>query len=210
VRPLVLALLLASFVPSASGAAAQQQQQQQVIRVPEGRAVPVLLDGRFSPGEWDDAAAVRINDSMRLMVKQVAGHVYVAVASGARAGWPVDLYLRDASGVITQLHASMQIGERVHRDTLWAGETPAWRWGNHVDWIANEMKLDMTRPPGAFAERLFPGDGTEYQIRRSRFGGREWRVRLEVQVQPETATSQVLFPRGATRDTATWAVLRME
>jgi hypothetical protein len=201
----------ALLVPFALLLSARSIAAQQAIHVPVGKPGPVLLDGRLSPGEWDDAAVVPIGDSVRMLVKQVGGHVLVAVSSGARVGRPVDLYLQDASGTISQLHASMQIGERVHRDTLWTGDAPAWHWGNHVDWIANETKLDSKQPTGGtFSSRLFPGDGTEFQIRRSRFLGREWRVWVEMNAFPGTEGGPIFFPRNATRDTGTWAVLQLD
>jgi hypothetical protein len=184
---------------------------QQAIRVPAGKPVPVLLDGRLSPGEWDDATAVPVAGSVRMLVKQVGGHVFVAVTSGALVGRPIDIYLQDASGTISQLHASMQIGERVHRDTLWTGDAPAWHWGNHVDWIANESKFDSKQPTGGtFSSRLFPGEATEFQIRRSRFQGREWRVWIEAGIFPGTEGRTLFFPHGATRETGTWAVLQLD
>jgi hypothetical protein len=179
------------------------------IRVPRGGSTPVLLDGQLSPGEWDDALAVPMDGSMRLLLKQVEGHVFLAVATGTRVPRPVDVYLQDDAGRIHQLHASAQIGERLLADTLWAVTEPAWRWGNHVDWIANEAKADGTQPPErALSERLFPADGTEYQIRRARFPGSRWRVRVEVASFSNEGVH--IFPADASRDPATWAVVELE
>ena len=180
------------------------------IAVPAGRPTPVLLDGRLSPGEWDDARAIPLTDSIRLLLKQVDGHVFLAIATGSRVPRVVDLFLADGSGQVHQLHASAQIGERALPDTLWEDMQPAWRWGNHVDWIANEAKVDATQPADRpFAARLFPADGTEFQIRRSRFSGTRWRLRVEVRTFAGDAIADVL-PRLATRDPATWAVLELE
>ncbi|HEU4697833.1 MAG TPA: hypothetical protein VFS40_01495 [Gemmatimonadales bacterium] len=203
--------LSALLVPCALLLSTRGLAAQQSIRVPTGRPIPVLLDGWLAPGEWDDAAVVPVADSVRLLLKQVGGQVFVAVTSGAPVGRPIDLYLQDASGRITQLHASMQLGERVRGDTVWRDEVPAWHWGNRVDWTANEAKLDEHRPAtGTFSSRLFPGDVTEFQIRRSRFGGREWRLWVEVGFFPGTAGGPYFYPREATRDPRTWAVLRLD
>jgi hypothetical protein len=181
-----------------------------VIRVPRATATPVLLDGQRSPGEWDDARVVPIDGDVSLLVRQHGGHVYLAVATGTRVPRPVDLFLHDASGRTHVLHASMQIGERALPDTLWTDTTPAWRWGNHVDWIANEAKQDALQPrERPFSARLFPAELTEFQIRRIRFPGREWRVRVEVGAFPGT-DGAYLFPAGASRDPATWAVLQLD
>lgn len=182
-----------------------------VIRVPEGRPTPVLLDGQLSPGEWSDAVAVPVGGSIRLLVKQTSGHVYIAVATGARVPRPVDIFLEDAAGGLHQLHASAQIGERTLPDTLWGdSDRPAWRWGNHVDWMANEAKLDSERPTALpFSARVYPADGTEFQIRRARFPGKQWRLRVDVGFFPGTEGAYT-FPTGAGRAPSTWAVVELD
>jgi hypothetical protein len=73
--------------------------------------------------------------------------------------------------------------------------------------MANEAKVDATQPADRpFATRLFPADGTEFQIRRSRFPGTRWRLRVEALGFASAAPPDV-FPRHATRAPATWAVL---
>ena len=182
-----------------------------VIRVPESRPTPVLLDGQLSPDEWSDAVAVPIGGSIRLLVKQTGGHLFLAVATGTRVPRPVDVFLEDAAGGLHQLHASAQIGERTLPDTLWTDwDRPAWRWGNHIDWIANETKVDSERPSTQpFSARVYPTDGTEFQIRRSRFPGGRWRIRVDVGFYPGNEGTYT-FPSGAGRAPSTWAVLELD
>lgn len=144
------------------------------------------------------------------MLRQVL-FAALAVATGTRAPRPVDIFLEDAAGRVHQLHASAQIGERALADTLWGDwDNPAWRWGNHVDWIANEAKVDSAQPAGLpFSARAYPADGTEFQIRRSRFPGGRWRIRVDVGLfsgNGDTCT----FPNGAGRGPSTWAVLELD
>jgi hypothetical protein len=183
----------------------------QVIRVPEGGPTPVLLDGQLSVGEWSDARDVPIGGPVRLLLKQSRGHVLIAVATGTRMPRPVDIFLEDAAGRVHQLHASAQIGERALADTLWGDwENPAWRWGNHVDWIANEAKLDSEQPTThPFSARAFPADATEFQIRRSRFPGGRWRIRVDVGLFPGNK-GVYTFPRGPGRAASGWAVLALD
>lgn len=181
-----------------------------IVQVPVTHGQPVLLDGQLTPGEWDDARVVPITDSLRLLVKQGGGHVFLAVATGSRIPRPVEIYLDDASDSLYVLHASAQIGERAFGDTLWEGRVPPWRWGNHVGWIANEAKEDETRPAGLpFRQRLFPADVTEFQIRRTRFSGDRWRVRIDVMVFAQGHPTDV-FPPGANRDSSTWMTLLLD
>lgn len=202
--------LPALLAPLLCAVTAQSLAAPQPIRVPVGKPTPVLLDGQLSSGEWDDAAVVPITDSVRMLVKQIGGHVFLALASHTPVARPVDIYVEAPDRTIHQLHASMAIGERILRDTLWADTLPAWRWGNHVDWIANEAKLDSRQPQSAtFSARLFPASATEFQIRRSRFPGNQWRIRVDVGSFPGTEGTFVL-PRDASRDPATWAVLQLD
>ena len=206
-RHLVCAALAIPAAVAAPRLPAQTIPATSVVTVPTGGPTPVLLDGQLTPGEWDDARTVRLTDSLRLLLKQVHGHVFLAVAPGGRVPRGIDIFLADSTGRVHQLHASAQIGERALEDTLWTDATPAWRWGNHVDWMANEAKVDATQPADRpFAARLFPADATEFQIRRSRFPGTRWRLRVEALVFASGAPPDV-FPRDATRDPATWAVI---
>jgi hypothetical protein len=75
----------------------------------------------------------------------------------------------------------MQIGERILQDTSWTNESPVWRWGNHIDWIASESKIDPSLSRDlSFDQRLYPSDGVEFQIRRSCFKGELWSIRVEI------------------------------
>jgi hypothetical protein len=209
-RRLLSACALAGLPASVLHGQDAQDAHARTIRVPQGTATPVLLDGQRSAGEWDDARAIPIDGGVRLLVKQHGGHVYLAVATGTRVSRPVDVFLHDGDGRTQVLHASMQIGERALPDTLWTDTTPAWRWGNHVDWMANEAKPDAWQPrERPFSARLFPADLTEFQIRRSRFPGRTWRVRVEVGAFPGTE-GEYRYPQRASRDPATWAVLQLD
>jgi hypothetical protein len=89
---------------------------------------------------------VVVADSVRLYVKQYRGHVFI----GLKTPWSMlatsDLFIQTVSGPIHQLHASAQLGERQLVGTQWSDWEPAWRWGNAVDWYANEQ------------DRIYPRD----------------------------------------------------
>lgn len=176
--------------------------------VPETPAAPMLLDGRLDRDEWAGALEIPVADGLRLLLKQSQGHVHLAVDTPGSTSQPMDLYVLPADSRLTQLHASMQIAER--HPTRESPE-PAWRWGHHVDWLASELKLDSERPAqAAFAERLFPADGTEFQIIRHKFPGSAWRVRLTIDEIPGGAGAFV-YPTGSTADDpGTWAIWELE
>jgi hypothetical protein len=173
------------------------------VVIPELASVPVLLDGRIEPEEWRGAIGVEAAPGLRLLLKQSAGHVYLAVVTPGSSSQPMDLMLVADDERIHQLHASQQIGER---EPTAAEPEPAWRWGNHVGWLASEMKRDPQRSDAAsLAEQLYPADGTEYQIRRGRFRGGTRRVRLTVDAMPGAPQSFVYPADSRAEDRSSWA-----
>lgn len=189
------------------GVAASPSVAQVAVRVPETSPVPVLVDGQLSAGEWEDAAVVPVADGVRLLFRQVAGHVYLAVDVPDRVPRPVDLYLQAEGGMPVQLHASAQLGERDLPPAGWAPGEPAFCPGNPVGWVASVARVDAERPEDLpFAARTHPADGVEIQLLRSRFPGRIWR--LAVHVGAFTGSRDAwLWPAGATADPRSWAVI---
>ena len=57
---------LAASVLGVAGASGGQGPAE--IAVPEGNGVPVITDGIFSPGEWDDAHRLALTPSVQLFV----------------------------------------------------------------------------------------------------------------------------------------------
>src|SRR4028119_876642 len=160
------------------GCVMQSASAQQTVKVPEGHGNPVLIDGIFSRDEWQDAATVKVNDSVTRYFKQFRGHVFIGVKTATSYPAYVDMFLLIGSNELYNLHASMQIGERTLTGNAWTdGEAP-WRWGNHVGCIANETKYDSIKDRSLpDKEKVFPYEGKEFQLLRSRFTGKQWRMR---------------------------------
>jgi hypothetical protein len=194
-----LVLLVAYMMQIASG--------QQLIKVPEGNSNPILVDGIFSKAEWQDAATVKVNDSITLYLKQFRGHVFLGVKTATSYPAYVDMFLLTGSNELYDLHASMQIGERLLSGNAWTDREPAWRWGNHVGWTANEAKYDSTKERTLpDKEKVFPYEGKEFQLLRSRFTGKQWRLRIEVR----GSSPEVVFPADSQRmNTASWVTLQL-
>lgn len=199
---LMLACALLANLTSAGNTFAQE-----TIRVPQVSPRSLLLDGRIDPGEWDGAVAVTVAGPIRLRLLQSGGDLFIAVLTGGGPPRPVDIYLEESTGRILQLHASAAIGERLLADTLWTDTAPAWRWGNHVGWMANEAKVDSHQPTDLpLGARMFPAEAVEFQIRPARLPGASWRMRVEVGRFPGTE-GHFVFPRGASRDPGSWAII---
>jgi hypothetical protein len=187
------------------------------IVVPHGKGVPVITDGVFSPGEWDDGLRVALSETVELYVKEYGGVVFIG-ARNAMIG-PSDLFVCIPGGPIHQLHRSAQLQETVLPPTGAARRLP---FGLTPDWYANEERRDMEE-----AERLqkagkspieiiratsYPSDGIEFAIRRSKFPGERWLMRLEASVLlAGDKPGMLTYPPGSTtRTTNGWMELRFE
>jgi hypothetical protein len=115
----------------------------------------------------------------------------------------VDLYIDDGTQPITDLHASARLGERVPRKEGWSNDD--WNWANNRNWVANVSRIKSWEPRQFFDENV-----REYQIARSRFPAKKWRVMLDVMKrEADGEWSTTAFPMGAnnTKPDKTWLVL---
>jgi len=188
-----------------SGAEAQQ-----VIRVPAATSTPVLIDGEIATDEWADAREVVFGDSLRMYVKHRDGHVFLAIRQNTRTPRMMDVFIIPSDGKVHQVHASMATGERV-LEVPFNDTVPGWDWNRHPDWTANDAEVDRSKPETlSFSDRLIERDGVEFQLRRTRFGGRQWRVRVEVGSFPGREGLDV-YPAQSDRNRPdTWAVFEFE
>jgi hypothetical protein len=164
-----------------------------------------MVDGKMSPGEWSDAAAIEAGSGAKLFAKRSANYVYLAVELPKDRNMSVDLYIAGADGVITDLHSSAKLGERTLSSKTWPSD---WVWWNNVDWVANVSRFDSFVPPNFLTENV-----REFQIDRSRFKGSSWRVMLEIRLlKPQRGgiESTIIFPKSATNiDVSEWLELRL-
>jgi hypothetical protein len=188
----------------------QRGDAQQVLTVPAGGGTPVLIDGQFAADEWSDAIILRVAASVDLYLKQYKGHVFLGVKMAAKSRRYVDMFLLAQDKHVYNLHASMQLGERVLVGSNWSDTNPPTRWGYHLDWTANEAKLDPSADPSLpVVQRIFPDDGIEFQFRRSRFQGKQWRIRIEIR-DFAGQLPDIIFPADSERKTtARWAILEL-
>lgn len=184
-------------------------QEPQTVRVPEGNGKPILTDGIFSPGEWDDALKVPIRPNVELLLKKSAGFIFIGIRYIPFTLSVVDLFISPDGKAIRHLHVSAQLGERLLNDTPGADDDPEFVWGDTSGWYANEIRWNEKKVQALIKEgknggeaqeaSLYKYDGFEFQIQRSKFGSDEWLVRLETPMAPDWA-NPVVFPVGA--DTA--------
>ena len=187
------------------------------VAVPRSDGAPVITDGLFSPGEWDDALRVVVADAVTLQLKEHRGVVFVGVRGRVQAGiGPSELFLAAPGGPIHRLHVSAQLAEAVLRA---AGPEPPPRFGLTTDWYANELRRDMElaerlekegkAPIDVILATTYPTDGIEFAIRRSKLQGNVWLLRLSASAFVDGRPGMIVFPPAAAeRDTGGWLELR--
>jgi hypothetical protein len=186
------------------------------VRVPEGDGTPVITDGIFSPGEWNDALQIALNEAVTLHLKQFRGVFFIGVRGKGEAGiGPSDLLLAVPGGPIQKLHVSAQLFECVLPAT---GPEPSPRFGLTTDWYANEQRRDMAeaarlekegkRPMEILRATGYPSDGIEFAIRHSKLPGDRWLMRLWASAIVEGKPGMLAYPTGtAERTTEGWLEL---
>jgi hypothetical protein len=187
---LVLVLVVLAVVSSARGEIGAQSSSpadaSKKLTVPEGNGKPVLLDGIFAPGEWDDALKVPIHERIDLFLKDNSGHLFLGLKYEDALGVIVDLWMTSDDKTVYQMHSSGQLGEGVLSLPV-EDEWPNTLIGYTKDWDANEIKSDSKkkaewqaagRPAEGYREVLFPSDGKEFQIVLSKFSGRSLKMRF--------------------------------
>lgn len=192
---LISGLFLSATRPCGQGSPA-------AVSVPEGTGRPILIDGIFSPGEWDDAVSIRVRPDIQLLLKKTSEYVFLGVKYSPFVLSVVDLFISPDGKAVTHLHVSAQLGERLLPGSGSAAGPPEFVWGATSDWYANEIRWDAGRaealqkegksPFEAQQAALFRYDGFEFQIRRSKFRSDAWLVRIESPMPPDW--SKVVFP----------------
>jgi hypothetical protein len=179
------------------------------LTVPEGNGRPVLLDGLFAPGEWDDALKVPVHERVDLLFKRNSGHLFLGLKFKDALGVIVDLWLTADDKTVYQMHSSGQLGEGMLTLPA-ADEWPGTRIGYTRDWDANEIKSDSQkkaawqaagRPAEGYRETLFPSDGKEFQILLAKFAAR----RLKMRFRAGDREGLIVYPEGTDlKSTSGW------
>jgi hypothetical protein len=195
-------------------------QDRQVVRVPEGNGRPILTDGIFSTGEWDDALKMSIRPNVELLLKKNAEFIFIGIKYIPFRIAVIDLFISPDGKTIHQLHASAQLGERILNETPGISDDPEFVWGDTAGWYGNEIRWSEVKVRALMKEgksrdeaqmaALYKYDGFEFQIRQSKFGSREWLVHLATPMGPDW-TKTIVFPEGTdAASTAGWLKLVFE
>ncbi len=191
------------------------------IAVPQGNGAPVITDGTFSPGEWDDALRIPLTEGgeVTLNLKEYRGVVFVGVRGpvGPFLG-ASELCLAAPGGPLQKLHISYGLYEVVLPAS---GPEPRARVGYTNGWYANEFRQDdherarLEKEGKDFREimqaTVYPIDGVEFAIRRSKIPGNTWLMRVSVSAMIAGKPVMITHPAGAAeRATDGWLELRFK
>ncbi len=170
-----------------------------VVDVPAG--APVMIDGKYDAATWRDAAVVDMGGGAAMHIKTSAGFVFIAITLPDSQSGFTDLYIAPGDGSLLDLHASAKLGERRRDRSGWPEfET----WWNNDRWVANVSRVD------SFDKRTFlPQHVREYQIQRSRFPAREWRLAIDMSINVDGDYHVVRYPAAAADSTSDgWITVR--
>lgn len=227
---LALAVVVAAAAPASPGGQSgagtpAAPARAAAVKVPQGNGVPVITDGTFSAGEWDDALAVPVADGVALLVKEYRGVVFVGVRGDRPSGQPggglppigpTEISLAAPGGPIRKLHVSFGLFEV---DIPAAGPAPEGRLGLTTGWYASELRRDETLfarlqkegkdPLAVMRATAYPSDGIEFAIRRSMLAGPVCLLRLWASAMVGGRPGMVTYPPAAAeRVTDGWLELR--
>lgn len=179
------------------------------IAVPDGNGLPVLIDGIFSEGEWDDALQVSVTDTVKLYFKKFGGHLFISIPCKNMTTPVADLFFAPDDSIIYQLHVSAQLAEKRLNPNAPDEDEPRFRGGFTEGWYANEFRWDVQKQRHlidsegidegeALARAMYPTDGIEFQILQSKFGVDRLKFRAEVAWAPDY-DSPTVFPENTER-----------
>jgi hypothetical protein len=169
------------------------------IKVPKGRSI--LIDGKISTFEWTDAAKVELGKGAQLFAKQHDKYVLLVVIFPKGSSGFADVFISPDSSEIFDLHASAKLGERVSSTpNKWLD----WQWWNNREWTANVSRVQ------SFDEKKFlPENVREFQIKRTRFPGSEWRVRTVLSIENGQKYTELHLPEATpNKSSEQWLTLR--
>jgi len=167
------------------------------VKVPSTKEVFIKLDGQIDENEWDGSRTVDISPDLRLQLLQTTEDFHLAVRNKENVARYVDVFIKKDSGKLINLHASMQLGERLLTGA-WNDTIPEWNWGNNTEWSANTVEIISHNDEVLFREIVKPYDGFEFRISK-KWITESFLLRIEIK-DFEGKEDDVVFPSGSKRD----------
>ncbi len=214
---LILTTILLSLSIAAAESSISSENQISAVNVPTGNGIPVMTDGIFTLGEWDEAEEIKINDNITLFVKQNKGIFYLGIYCPDLRMPVSNLYVSSGENDIYKFHISAQIGEiKLNPE----GETdPEFEYGNTSGWYGNEIRWNYWKAQelqeqgktvaDAQFETVYPHEGHEYMFRMAKFNSSSTlKIRIELLYFGYWETP-IVYPEGTqNKDLTGWLELK--
>jgi hypothetical protein len=154
------------------------------IVVPRGKGDQLVIDGKFTNGEWDDALSFPVSENWRVCLKVDSQALYI----GLKAAEPVaigvsEIRFTENGKDFYLLHVSARLGEGV---STVPGNT-RFEMGDIKNWESNLSIEDRSkedawvaagRPHDKYWEVIGKADGKEFKIGRKMFTGNRLKLTL--------------------------------
>ncbi|MCP4221207.1 MAG: hypothetical protein GY765_41660 [bacterium] len=161
--------------------------------VPEGGHI--LVNGVFEDAEWNDALEKKLDENMKLLLKQDKQYIYIGIRFLKVKHTGIDFYLSDSKGNRVKLHISSALSETRWKGTQWQEAT----WGRNSLWTGNVTCLYFLEGK----RKVVEPEGFEFQIDKKLFPGKFWSMMMNLKRPKKT------FPAKATdNDTVNWFALK--
>ncbi len=171
--------------------------------VPTIDTITVSTDGQLDERIWNQSLAFDLPSTYTLHLLQNDEAVWMAIELGEKSGKYVDVYLHNDSIGTINLHASMQLGERMLAGN-WNDTIPAWNWGNNYDWIANTIRYKEHNEKMLLMESIAPYQGFEFKISKSRILQNRLFIRLEIKDFTGTGENYIYPLLSKREDPGNW------
>jgi len=188
----VAVLVWTGFQPASPAQPLQTSAPGPRIVVPAVKAVPVVVDGKFSPGEWDGAFRQALGDDFEVYLLADAESLCVGFKylKDVEADYLSEVYVATSDKQFVNLHSSGSLGEGVNDLPLQGGRTTftivaplgasraAW-------WESNAMPRSVAGV-----------QGKEFKISRARLPGGTVRLAGGMGVVNMSMRANAAFPKG--------------
>lgn len=169
------------------------------VIIPEGK--PIIVDGMFSKGEWDDALKLLISEDYNLYLKVVSGSLCVGLKSPKPIGMLLtEIYITSNEKEFYNLHSSAALGEGV---IPFPSDLKSLKFSvnNNKKWEANCDTFDKVEEekcnaagkpndPEKYDKVFYKKDGKEFKIDLNKFSG----TRLKFAMGLRSAKGEAHFP----------------
>lgn len=179
------------------------------VKIPAVKKIAVGTDGLFTAEEWNSAKKIKIDGELTIYFLSDGDAIAIGVFSTNPSTHYTDLYIQTTD--IKNLHASMQLGERILPfNKEWNDEKPDWQWGNNKNWKANVVQYAPNASEDLpFVKQIKPYYGQEFVIEKSKVAGA---FKLVILIRDFTdADKKAIYPLKADLyDTNSWAQISVE